>query len=220
MPFEPSIPPALSWSTLVAALICLLAAIRYAPWRRLAARDLQHVYLGAMVVVLLLWSMRAGLSIGLAIHLLGMTALTLMWGWALALVAAAGVCLGLLLAGIEDLPLIGLEYLCAGMVPVLVSWLVFRQTERRLPNHLFVYLFVTVFAGAALATVAGSLLRAALLGLTGVHDQARLIQEYLALLPLFALPEALLNGFIMTLLVVYRPHWVLTFDDRRYLGRP
>ncbi len=220
MPFEPSIPPALSWSTLVAALICLLVAIRYAPWRRLAARDLQHVYLGAMVVVLLLWSMRAGLSIGLAIHLLGMTALTLMWGWALALVAAAGVCLGLLLAGIEDLPLIGLEYLCAGMVPVLVSWLVFRQTERRLPNHLFVYLFVTVFAGAALATVAGSLLRAALLGLTGVHDQARLIQEYLALLPLFALPEALLNGFIMTLLVVYRPHWVLTFDDRRYLGRP
>lgn len=220
MPFEPSIPPALSWSTLVAALLCLLVAIRYAPWRRLAVRDLQHVYLGAMVVVLLLWSMRAGLSIGLAIHLLGMTALTLMWGWALALVAAAGVCLGLLLAGIEDLSLIGLEYLCAGMVPVLVSWLVFRQTERRLPNHLFVYLFVTVFAGAALATVAGSLLRAVLLGLTGVHDQARLIQEYLALLPLFALPEALLNGFIMTLLVVYRPHWVLTFDDRRYLGRP
>lgn len=220
MPFEPSIPPALSWSTLVAALLCLLVAIRYAPWRRLAARDLQHVYLGAMVVVLLLWSMRAGLSIGLAIHLLGMTALTLMWGWALALVAAAGVCLGLLLAGIEDLSVIGLEYLCAGMVPVLVSWLVFRQTERRLPNHLFVYLFVTVFVGAALATVAGSLLRAALLGLTGVHDQARLIQEYLALLPLFALPEALLNGFIMTLLVVYRPCWVLTFDDRRYLGRP
>jgi uncharacterized membrane protein len=219
VPVAPSIPALLSWGTLAAALLCLLVAIRYAPWRRLAARDLQHVYLGAMVIVLLLWSMRAGLSNGLAIHLLGMTALTLMWGWALASIAAGGVCLGLMLAGIESLPVIGLEYLCAGIVPVLVSWLVFRLVERRLPNHLFVYLFVAVFVGAALATVAGSLLRAALLVLTGVHEPARLIQEYLALLPLFALPEALLNGFIMTLLVVYRPRWVLTFDDRRYLGR-
>lgn len=215
----PAIPVALSWGTLAAALCCLLVALRYAPWRRLAARDLQHVYPGATVAVLLLWSMRAGLSTGLAIHLLGMTALTLMWGPALALVAVGGVCLGLVLAGIETLPVIGLEYLCAGAVPIGVAWAVLRVVERRLPHHLFVYLFVAVFAGAALATVAGSLLRAALLGLAGVHDTTRLVGEYLALLPLFALPEALLNGFVMTLLVVYRPRWVTTFDDRRYLGR-
>jgi uncharacterized membrane protein len=219
VPEAPAIPASLSWGTLAPVLICLLVAVRYAPWWRLAARDLQHVYLGAMVVVLLLWSMRAGLSTGLAIHLLGMTALTLMWGRALALVAAGGACLGLMLAGIENLSVIGLEYLCAGMLPVLVSWQVLRLVERRLPGNLFVYLFVAVFAGAALATVSGSLLRAALLGLAGVHETGRLIQEYLALLPLFALPEALLNGFIMTLLVVYRPRWVLTFDDDRYLGR-
>lgn len=219
MPDAPAIPAALHWGTLSATLLCLLVAVRYAPWRRLVARDLQHVYLGATVAVLLLWSMRAGLSTGLAIHLLGVTALTLMWGPALALIAAGAVCVGLVLADIEAVPVIGLEYLCAGALPIGVSWGLLRLIERRLPHHLFIYLFVAVFAGAALATVAGSLLRAALLGLFGVHDSGRLVQEYLALLPLFALPEALLNGFVMTLLVVYRPRWVLTFDDRRYLDR-
>ena len=31
--------------------------------------------------------------------------------------------------------------------------------------------------------------------------------------------EPLLNGMAMTLLAVYRPHWVNTFFDREYLGR-
>lgn len=34
--------------------------------------------------------------------------------------------------------------------------------------------------------------------------------------PLTSLPEALLNGMAMTLLIVYRPQWVSTFNDERY----
>jgi len=32
-----------------------------------------------------------------------------------------------------------------------------------------------------------------------------------------AFGEGTLTGMILTLLVVYRPEWVATFDDRRYL---
>ncbi len=220
MEWGPVILPAwLSWTSLVLIPAVSLVAAWRAPWRRLANARMQHVYLGAGVVVLLLWTLRAGLGEALEIHLLGMTGLTLMCGWALALLAAAAVCMGLLLAGIESGQTVGLEFLCAGLVPVLVSWWLFRLVDSRLPNHLFVYLFLSVFAGAALATTAGSLLRAALLALADVYQPHRLVDDYLALIPLFALPEALLNGFIITLLVVFRPDWVITFDDQRYLGR-
>lgn len=218
-PDPEALPGALVWPVYAVALVCLLLAIRQAPWGRFADRRLQHVYLGATVAVLLLWSLRAGLSSGLAIHLLGMTTLTLMWGWALALIAPALVGAGLLLAGIENGQTLGMLYLCAGVLPVATSWTVFRLADRHLPRHLFVYLFVSVFANAALASVAGSLLRALLLAAAGVYGWFRLSQEYLLLLPLVALPEALLNGFIMTLLVAFRPHWVVTFDDQRYLDK-
>jgi uncharacterized membrane protein len=29
--------------------------------------------------------------------------------------------------------------------------------------------------------------------------------------------EALLTGMVMTMMVIYRPDWVVTFDDARYL---
>ena len=41
----------------------------------------------------------------------------------------------------------------------------------------------------------------------------RLILSYV----LLAFAEAWLTGALITLMVVYLPHWVGTFDDRRYL---
>ena len=32
-------------------------------------------------------------------------------------------------------------------------------------------------------------------------------------------PEGFLNGMLMTILVVYRPEWVSSFDDREYLNK-
>lgn len=203
--------------TYVLAGGCLLAALWQRPWRQVPDSARQHGFLGACVAVLLLWSLRAGLSPGLAIHLSGMTTVTLTWGWPLALLAPALAAAGVALAGVGSWSTAALDYLCAGAVPVVVSWWLCRLVDRHLPHHLFVYLFVVVFGGGALAAVAGSLVRALLLGAAGVYGSERLGHEYLGLLPLFALPEALVNGFIMTGLVILRPRWVVTFDERRYL---
>jgi uncharacterized membrane protein len=37
------------------------------------------------------------------------------------------------------------------------------------------------------------------------------------MLPMMAGPEAFINGFIMTVLVLYRVDWVSTFTDEQYL---
>jgi uncharacterized membrane protein len=36
---------------------------------------------------------------------------------------------------------------------------------------------------------------------------------------LLMFPEAFLSGGLITLMAVYLPHWVASFDDRRYLYR-
>ena len=43
--------------------------------------------------------------------------------------------------------------------------------------------------------------------------------EYFAVLPLMSFGEGIVNGMIMAMAVVYRPRWVMSFDDRLYLAR-
>jgi len=45
------------------------------------------------------------------------------------------------------------------------------------------------------------------------------IDDSLLYLVCLAFGEATISGMLMTLLVVYRPSWVATFDDGRYLQR-
>ena len=41
--------------------------------------------------------------------------------------------------------------------------------------------------------------------------------NYLSILPLLLLPEALLNGMAITVLVVFKPEWMRTYRDRDYI---
>ena len=40
---------------------------------------------------------------------------------------------------------------------------------------------------------------------------------FMPFFPLMFFPEGMLNGWIMTVLVAFRPHWVSSFDDRLYI---
>ncbi|MGE5319572.1 MAG: energy-coupling factor ABC transporter permease, partial [Hyphomicrobiaceae bacterium] len=50
-------------------------------WRRLAEPAKLNLFLGATVAVLALWQIRTGMKPGLAFHLYGVAALTLMFGF-------------------------------------------------------------------------------------------------------------------------------------------
>jgi len=56
-----------------------------------------------------------------------------------------------------------------------------------------------------------------LLALAGAYPWDYLINDYFPYFLLLGFSEAWISGVVITLFVVYRPNWVLTFDDSRYL---
>ena len=201
-------------------LLLLIFSLRGPLLRTLCDNPLyQHLCLGGAIALVPLWTLRAGLHEGLEIHFLGLTSLTLLLGWRLALLAP---CLTLLILGyfgVTDLADFGAQALIGIGLPVATSWLLFLASWAWLPRHLFVYLFVAAFLGGALSISLKMIASALLMGLDERYSWQVISADYLSIWPLLLFPEALLNGMAMTLLAVYRPHWVNTFFDREYLGR-
>jgi uncharacterized membrane protein len=206
-------------AALAIALPAYALAAAVAPWRSWLGRgDRQHAYLGGLVLLLVVWSLRAGVTPGLTLQFLLVSALTLMHGWSLAVIGI-GVVLGtdgLQHGGLAAWPA---NLLCFGLVPATTTALVHRLVEARLPRNYFVFFFVTAFAGSIVAFLLASLARLALLWFAGSLPRAQLGDEYLVLLPMMGLAEAFMNGLIIAIAVVYTPQWVRSFDDRLYLRR-
>ena len=123
----------------------LVRATRTAPLHRLKEPAFQHLYFASCLLVWCLWLMRVEIVEPLPLHFLGMTTLTLMFGWPLALIAAAVVSLGVCLAGVASWALLPLSFLTHGAVPIALTWMAFRFSQRRLPSNLFVYVLVCAF---------------------------------------------------------------------------
>lgn len=206
------------WAAGVLMGLVLLLAVRLAPWSvLLQERRLQHLLFGATVCLMLMWTMRAGLSPGLSIHFLGVTTLTLMFGWDLAILSGTLAMLGMTLIGQESWDTLSVNILCSVIVPALASLGVLRLVEARLPRNFFVYLFLCAFFGAGVATAVAGMVMALLLWVDGVYPWARIYLEYVRFLPLIMFPEGLLNGIIMTAMMVFHPDWIRTFDARLYI---
>ncbi len=204
----------------VLAAGCLALAAASAPWRVwLSDRERQWVWLVSLGVLVGVWSMRAGITPGLSVRFLLVSALTLMHGWQLAVIGAA-LALGVLsVTGQADWGSFGANLICMGIVPALFTAWLHEFVHARLPHNYFVYFFVTVFLGSALAFNLAGLTRLLILAASGTLDDAHVGAEYFAILPLMSFGEATINGMVMAMSVVYRPHWVMSFDDRLYLKK-
>jgi uncharacterized membrane protein len=198
----------------------LAAALLTAPWKSwLGDGEHQWVWLGSLGLLLAVWSMHAGFTPGLSLRFLLMTALTLMNGWQLAVIGAALVLLVMCLTGQADWASFGANLVCVGIVPALFTAWFHEQVHNRLPHNYFVYFFVTVFLGSALAYNLAGLARLGFLALSGSLPPGHVLPEYVAVLPFMSFGEGVANGMIMAMAVVYRPQWVMSFDDRIYLGK-
>lgn len=199
--------------------IVTLAAVLTAPWFKIKESSSLHVFLGAVVFLLLLWSMRAGIQPGLNFHLLGTTALTLMFGWQFAWFAIILIVTGTTLNGAAGWEVLPLNVLLMGGVPILVTQTLLYLAQRFLPHNFFIYIFLNSFLAAGLSSLAVAFTAYSFYRYSGLYPIEILNQQFLPFMLLIALPESTLNGITMTGTVVYKPEWVASFHDRWYLHK-
>lgn len=203
-----------TWLLFIPLLSCI---VWQAPWRRLADSTQLNVWLGTVVTLTVLWSLSAGVKPGLSLHLLGAMVFTLAFGPHLAFIGLCAVLAGISLNGTTGWQAYAANALLMAAVSVLVAQAVLRLNERFLPRQLFVYIFANGFFGAAVSIAATGVAAALLLATAGAYPIDYVLEEYLPYVLLLAFSEAWLSGMAITLFVIYRPEWVSTFDDSRYL---
>ncbi|HCP53315.1 MAG: hypothetical protein CMK72_18150 [Pseudomonadaceae bacterium] len=199
----------------------LLLAIWRAPWLQLISDTRrQHLLFGTAFAVFLLWLVRRDFDSGLSYHFLGMTVVTLLLDWPLAMLVGFAAQLGMLALGRQDLPALGMNGLLLVLVPVLVTELCALRVERAQPKNLFVYIFFCGFFPAALGTLLSILLGLGVLWVDGLFPMPPWLEDFIGYLWLVIFPEAFINGMLVTGLVVFYPDWLETFNRSRYLSAP
>ena len=195
----------------------LWRAVRWADWKRLRDRDQQHVFLGAAVCLLMLWTLRVEVQPGFSWHLSGMVTLTLMYGWSLAIIAGSLAMVGITLFGLNDWYGFAPSALVFIVLPVTLTQAILGLVRAYLPKHYFVYVFVNAFFAGGLVSILVALGATGLMLLAGAYTLQKLIDSYLLFLPLMFFPEAVLNGWLISIMVGFKPHWVGSFRDEEYL---
>ena len=186
-------------------------------WRRLAEPQRLNLFLGATVVALALWQIRTGVKPGLTFHLYGMAALALMFGFWRATFSGLLILLANAVFGRGSWAALGVDTLLTAALPAAVGWGVFRLLDRYLPNHFFIYVLGNGFFGAVLSVVAIGLATTALMALGGVYPLDYLLSYYTPYAMLISWGEAFTTGMVVTVMAVYRPAWLESFDDARYI---
>lgn len=203
--------------TAVLFLLILVAAARTVDWQAFRKDNaLQHSFFGAAVALGFLWQLRAGISPGLAIHIFGITVITLMLGWALAVLSGLLALVITVVTGREPAMMFAVNGLVTVMVPALVSHAIMVWERRRNFRNFFAYIFFCGFFGAGLSVAAAGIVMCLMLWSSGVYTFDELIHEYIRYLPLIMLPEGFVNGTFVTGLMVFHPDRLTTLDQRRY----
>lgn len=209
---------ALGWLIYVPVL---LWAIARAPWVELFSDSRrQHLLFGTVFALFMLWLVRRDFDTGVSYHFIGMTAVTLLLDWPLALVGGLVAQIGLVLLGRQDLAAMGVNGALLIVLPVLVTESCAILVERAQPRNPFVYIFCSGFFAAALSALLCLLVGLGVLWLDERFAMPEWLEDFVGYLWLIIFPEAFINGMVISALVVFCPEWLETFNRTRYLSAP
>lgn len=202
------------WAGLLLAVMVLAWAVRRLPWHKVHGdAEAQRIFGIFIAVVICLRVLNTQSAIGVSLHFLGASIATLMFGARFALVALAAVSAAWALLGRVWLGW-GWDFLANDALPVAVTVGFGALINRKLPAHLFVYIFGNAFFAAFLAMLASVLAKGFITKWLG----GEALPYFVAAIPM-SFGEAFFTGGTMALIVTYRPQWCATFDDARYLSR-
>ncbi len=206
------------WAAWVVWGLVAALGLRQAPWGTLRDSVRFNVWLGMVVLLTVLWSLKAGVKPGLDFHFVGAALFTLSAGPWLAFFGLSLVTAGAAFNAGTGVFGFALNAMLVAGVGTLVSTFSLRLAERHLPHQPFVYIFANGFFGAWLAVIGIGGCAAAVLAADGAYTIDYLRSEYLPYVGLLGFAEAWLSGMMVTIFVIYRPSWISTFNDTRYLG--
>jgi len=164
------------------------------------------------VLLALAWAAQSGLPAALPVVLSGACLLVLMFGWPLAIVTVLAMA-GAAWAGGVGLARALQLAAWSGVVPATLALAIGIATRRWLPRNLFVYILGRAFLGTALAVALSALLHVAWLRRGAPAGEFPLLTAGW----LIAWADAFLTGGLIAIFVAYRPQWLLTWSDERYL---
>jgi uncharacterized membrane protein len=208
------LPASSLWIAALVYVVLLATAALSAPWDKLLDKEGSNIYFGAVAFIAVVWILRAGIEPGHNYHLLGATALCLMFGWQFALMAISLVLVITTWQGPAGWETFAVNALVMGAVPVLFTRIMLYVCQRWLPHNFFIYVFINAFLTGALAMLLCGFAASAVLAMA---ENMMPASSYLQVIPLLMFGEAFLNGMLMILLVAYKPRWVATFHDHWYL---
>jgi uncharacterized membrane protein len=199
------------------AALALGIALALRPWRLLAGGGaaLATPMLGTLAVLPWLWALPWLQAAPMQLRWSGAVLVLLMLGWPLAvpvLVAA-----GALAAIVSTMPWHAALHVAVwqGIAPATFAMLVGAALRRWLPPNIFIYIIGRGFLGAVLSLFAALALEQWLGPPTpGVEPSLGLVARWL-----MAWGDAVVTGMLCAIFVAYKPAWLLTWSDTRYLGR-
>lgn len=206
------------WWAAVCFAVVLLKALHMASWISLWDARRWNLFLGSGVVLIMLWMIRTTEMYGFVFHLLGVTTLTLMFGWSLAVILS---CLALLVVTFNqggDWLAFPVNAFLLAIVPITLTQFILVPVRSLLPKNYFIFVLVNGFLTGGLVAVISGCMAVGLLVLGGSYAFSELQETVMPFFPLMFMPEAFLNGWAVTLLISFRPQWVVAFSDELYIN--
>lgn len=197
----------------VAVAAALAVALWLRPWRLLADGRFVTPLLATLVLVPWLWALPALHKMPLQLPWSGACLVLLMLGWPLAIPAlvAAGA-ITVFIAPVSVEAAVATTF-WQGVLPATLALGLGAALRRWAPHHMFVYLMGRAFLGTAVCLFATSLLaQAAGHSLPGISEDLSTISHWLT-----AWGEAVVTGMLGAIFVAFRPQWLATWSDDRYL---
>lgn len=200
-------------------ILVLIWALKTAPWHKIDGdKSAQHVLLGMAVILFFVWQFGASLENGITFHFLLITLLTLMFGPQFTILAMLLALAGVVFQSDLGWLSLGINAVLMGLVPVAVTWGMYRLGAKFLEPNFFVYVFYNGFLSAAVGVVLSLSLGAIILNANEVYTFEVLKQSFIMYIPLMATPEGFVNGMLLAALVMLKPNWIATFHDKTYLN--
>lgn len=214
----------MSWAEAAVVVAAVVVAGAFRPWTMLQRAPLRHPWLAAIVLLPWLWGIEGLIAGALPMQLSLAALMVLMFGWPLAVWTC--VAIGALAAWLADPSLAAgagawfqrtVDHtLWSGVLPASLALAVGLATRRWLPHHLMVYILARGFGATLLAMSATGALWVLTQPLPPGSEAALLMVGRW----LIAWGDAVATGMLTSIFVAFRPEWLATYSDTRYLPSP